>query len=166
SNWESIIRTTVITILAYIALIFLLRGFGKRTLSKMNAFDFIVTIALGSCLASVALNKNVVLLDGILAFFLLIFMQFSISWLSVMTKFVKNFDTRKASMLRYKGEIIEKELKKQRITLEDLHMAVRKKGHTDLKNIDVIVIEATGEITVISEAGEKEEGLEFVENKA
>ena len=166
SNWESIIRTTVITILAYIALIFLLRGFGKRTLSKMNAFDFIVTIALGSCLASVALNKNVVLLDGILAFFLLIFMQFSISWLSVRTKFVKNLVTSKASMLLYKGELFEKELKKQRITLEDLHMAVRKKGHTDLKNIDVIVIEATGEITVISEAGEKEEGLEFVENKA
>lgn len=68
-SWESIFRTTVITILAYVLLIFLLRVSGKRTLSKMNAFDFIVTIALGSTLATVMLNKNVAFADGILAFF-------------------------------------------------------------------------------------------------
>ena len=109
NNWESLGRTFIITILAYVVMVIFLRVSGKRTLSKMNAFDFIVTIALGSCLASVALNKNVVLLDGILAFFLLIFMQFSISWLSVRTKFVKNLVTSKASMLLYKGELFERQ---------------------------------------------------------
>lgn len=44
----------VIGVLAYASLILLLRASGKRTLSKMNAFDFIVTVALGSTLASVA----------------------------------------------------------------------------------------------------------------
>lgn len=68
-SWESIFRTVVITILAYVLLILLLRVSGKRTLSKMNAFDFIVTIALGSTLATVMLNKNVALIDGVLAFF-------------------------------------------------------------------------------------------------
>ncbi|MDQ3844263.1 MAG: DUF421 domain-containing protein, partial [Bacteroidota bacterium] len=64
-SWESIIRTIVITVLAYALLIFLLRTSGKRTLSKMNAFDFIVTVALGSTLATVMLNKNVALIDGV-----------------------------------------------------------------------------------------------------
>ena len=62
-SWESIIRTSVITILAYILMIFFLRISGKRTLSKMNAFDLIVTIALGSTLATVSLSKNVALAD-------------------------------------------------------------------------------------------------------
>jgi len=68
-SWHSIIRTIVITILAYIFLIFMLRISGKRTLSKMNAFDFIITIALGSTFASVSLNKNVALADGVLVLF-------------------------------------------------------------------------------------------------
>jgi uncharacterized membrane protein YcaP (DUF421 family) len=50
--WESIVRTLVIGVLAYAILILQLRISGKRTLSKMNAFDFIVTIALGSTLAT------------------------------------------------------------------------------------------------------------------
>lgn len=57
-NWTSLIRTICLTTLGYAAMVLILRISGKRTLSKMNAFDFIVTIALGSCLATVALNKN------------------------------------------------------------------------------------------------------------
>lgn len=88
-SWDSILRTLVITILAYVALIILLRISGKRTLSKMNAFDFIVTIALGSTLATVLLNKSVSLADGVLALFLLIGLQFLITFFSVRSKSFK-----------------------------------------------------------------------------
>jgi len=57
-NWQSLVRTFILTILIYIVVVIFLKAFGKRTLSKMNAFDFIVTIALGSCLPTVALNKK------------------------------------------------------------------------------------------------------------
>lgn len=81
-NWESLYRTFFITIMAYFALIFLLRISGKRSLSKMNAFDFIITVALGSTLATVLLNKSVALADGVLAFALLIGLQYIITfWL-------------------------------------------------------------------------------------
>lgn len=63
-SWESIFRTIVITVLAYFSLIRLLRISGKRTLSKMKAFDFVVTVALGSTPATVLLNKLVALADG------------------------------------------------------------------------------------------------------
>jgi uncharacterized membrane protein YcaP (DUF421 family) len=92
-SWESLGRTFTVTILAYLIMIFLLRVSGKRTLSKMNALDFIVTIALGSTLATVALNKNVALADGALAFFLLIFLQFFITWLTVREKKIKKIVT-------------------------------------------------------------------------
>ncbi len=50
--------------LAYVALIIFLRVSGKRTLSKWNAFDFVVTIALGSILASVVVSKDLVLVEA------------------------------------------------------------------------------------------------------
>jgi len=87
-SWESIVRTIIITILAYISLVILLRISGKRTLSKMNAFDFIVTVALGSTLASVLLTKDVALADGVLAFILLIGLQYIITKLAVKSKTV------------------------------------------------------------------------------
>lgn len=125
--WQSIFRTIIITVAAYIALIVLLRISGKRTLSKMNTFDFIVTIALGSTFATVSLNKNVALADGVLAFFLLIFLQYIITWLSVRYKSIKQLITSRPALLLYKGELYHDVLKKERITIEEVHVAARKK---------------------------------------
>ncbi|MEZ6111860.1 MAG: hypothetical protein R3C99_12705 [Pirellulaceae bacterium] len=66
-NAFSLFRTLVMGVLAYVCLIILLRVSGKRTLSKMNAFDLIVTVALGSTLATVLLSKDVTLAQGSLA---------------------------------------------------------------------------------------------------
>lgn len=149
-NWSSIGRTFIITILAYLILIIMLRVSGKRTLSKMNAFDFIVTIALGSSLATVALNKSVPLVEGLLVFFLLILLQFVITWLSVRIKKVKQLVTSQPALLLYKGEVLEEVLRKERITLEEVNVAARESGFSDLKEIDAIVLETTGKMTVIS----------------
>lgn len=70
-------------VLSYTALVVLLRTSGKRTLSKMDAFDFVVTIALGSTLASVMLSKNTSWAQGVVAFGLLITLQYAVTWLSV-----------------------------------------------------------------------------------
>ncbi len=114
-SWESKVRTCVITVMAYVLLIALLRVSGKRTLSKMNAFDFIVTIALGSTLATVILNKNVALVDGVLAFFLLIGLQYLITWLSARYKKVSDLVKSTPSLLVYKGKMLEEIMLKERI---------------------------------------------------
>ena len=69
--------------LAYTALVVLLRTTGKPPLSKMNAFDLIVTVAHGLTLATVLLSKDVALAEGVLAFALLVHLQFAITWLSI-----------------------------------------------------------------------------------
>jgi len=148
-NWQSLGRTTIITILAYVGLLFLLRISGKRTLSKMNAFDLTVTIALGSSLATVALNKNVPLADGLLAFSLLIFLQFLITWISVRYQRFRQLVTSQPTMLVYKGEVFHEILKKERVTLEEVYVAARKKDIASLEDIEVVVMETTGDLTVI-----------------
>jgi uncharacterized membrane protein YcaP (DUF421 family) len=148
-NWDSIIRTCVITILAYVLLIFLLRVSGKRTLSKMNAFDFIVTVALGSTLATVMLNKNIALADGVLGFFLLIFLQFIITWLSARNKSVSNLVKSTPSLLVYKGEMLKEWMLKERIDEDEIHAIVRQEGFTSIEEIDAIILETDGSLNVI-----------------
>ncbi len=148
-SWESIIRTVVITVLAYILLIVFLRVSGKRTLSKMNAFDFIVTIALGSTLASVMLTKNVALADGVLAFFLLISLQYLITWLSVRNKTINNLVKSTPALLVYKGVMLRKTMIKERIDEDEIYAIIRKKGFSSLEDADAIVLETDGSLTLI-----------------
>jgi uncharacterized membrane protein YcaP (DUF421 family) len=74
----------------------------------MNAFDFIVTVALGSTLATVMLSKDVALVDGILAFFLLIFLQFIITRASVRSQTISNLVKSSPSLLVYEDVILQK----------------------------------------------------------
>jgi len=64
NSWSDLIRIIIIGVLAYIGLVVLLLVSGKRTLSKMNSFDFVITVALGSTLATVLLSKDVALAEG------------------------------------------------------------------------------------------------------
>ena len=63
-GWAGLLRVLVVGALAYAALVLLLRVSGKRTLSKMNAFDLVVTVALGSTLATVLPSRDVALAEG------------------------------------------------------------------------------------------------------
>ncbi|MBD3629954.1 YetF domain-containing protein [Cyclobacterium sp.] len=148
-SWESLIRTICLTTMGYIAMVFLLRVSGKRTLSKMNAFDFIVTIALGSCLASVALNKNIPLTDGVTAISLFIAFQYLLTWLSVRKKEVKSLITNSPSLLFYKGEFLYEAMKKERITVEEIYRSGRQQGISKLDEVNMVILETTGEITLI-----------------
>jgi uncharacterized membrane protein YcaP (DUF421 family) len=82
-------RVLVVGVLAYITFGLFLRLSGKRTLSKMNAFDFVVTVAPGSTLATVLLTEDVALADGALAFALLVGLQFVVTWSSVRARWVR-----------------------------------------------------------------------------
>jgi uncharacterized membrane protein YcaP (DUF421 family) len=148
-NWESIYRTVIISFLAYISLIILLRISGKRTLSKMNAFDFIVTIALGSTLATVLLNKDVALADGVLAFSLLIFFQFIITYLSVRYQGFNNLVKSTPALISYKGSLIKTTMKKERINEDEIFAIIREKGLSSLSETEAIVLETDGSLTVI-----------------
>lgn len=157
-SWESVARIAINTTLAYAAIIILLNLSGKRTLSKMNAFDFIVTVALGSSLATVALSKDVTLLDGVLAFIMFIFLQYCLTWLSVRVKAVKKIITNDPMLLLYQGKMLPDVMKKERITKEELYVAARESGITDLQDIHAIILETTGTISVISERDAQEAG--------
>ncbi len=163
-DWQSLLRAFILTVLAYVTLIIFIRISGKRTLSKMNAFDFLVTIALGSCLATVSLNKNIALAEGALVYFTLIFLQFIITWLSVRVKQVKKIVTGQPALLLYKGELLGDAMKRERITIEEIYMKARASGIADLNEIEVIVLETTGDITIISKLEKSNGNAETLKN--
>lgn len=151
SDWQSILRIFIISIAAYLALVFILRISGKRTLSKMNAFDLIVTIALGSTLATVILNKNVSLSEGVLAFTLLVLLQYVITYWSARNKQISQLVKSAPTLIAYNGELLKKNMLSERIDEDEVWAALRKKGYSSLADTDAIVLETDGSLTVIKQ---------------
>ena len=148
-NWDSIQRTLIIGILAYTALIFMLRISGKRTLSQMKEFDFIVTVALGSTLATVLLNKDVSLTDGIVALGLLIFLQYLLAAISVTSKSFSKMISSEPTLIFYQGVFLKKALRKERVTEAEVRSVLRSRGIAKLDEVDAVVMESNGQFSVI-----------------
>lgn len=149
SGWESLLRTLVVSVLAYVTLIVFLRISGKRTLSKMNAFDLVVTVALGSTLATVLLTKDVALADGALAFALLIGLQFVVTWSSVRSEWIRRLVTGEPRLLVYRGEFLSAELRRARVTDEEIRAAVRAAGLASLEDVEAAVLETDGSFSIV-----------------
>ena len=153
-SWEGVVRTIVVGLAAYAALIFMLRISGKRTLSKMNAFDLIVTVALGSTLAAVLLDASVPLAEGVLALALLIWLQYAITWASVRSPRFQDLIKDEPSLLVHEGRYLDGALRKQRVTREEIRAALRASGKTEVAEVTSVVLETDGSLTVIPRRGE------------
>jgi uncharacterized membrane protein YcaP (DUF421 family) len=139
----------VVGILAYLGLVVLLRVTGKRTLSKLNAFDLVVTVSLGSCLATVLLSKEISLVEGIVGFAVLCSMQFCATWLSVRFDWVKQIVKSEPTLLLLRGKPLTNALRRQRITIDELEAAVRNANGVGLDSVEAIVLETDGSLSVI-----------------
>ncbi|MDP8925344.1 MAG: DUF421 domain-containing protein, partial [Actinomycetota bacterium] len=148
-SWAVLGRTAIVGVLAYLVLVFLLRVSGKRTLSKMNAFDLVVTVALGSTLATVLLSKSVSLANGMLAFALLISLQFAITWLSVRSPAVRNLVKAEPTLLLHRGRFLRMAMKLERVTEAEILAALRGQGIASVEEVEAVVLETDSSFSVV-----------------
>lgn len=151
-SWSDIARTLLVGGAAYIALMLVLRVSGKRTLSQLNAFDFVVTVALGSTLATVLLSSEVSWAEGVVALALLATLQFAIAWATTRWQPLRKVITSSPQVLLRDGAIDAAALRTARLSEAEVRQAVRSSGVGDLAEVAVVVLETNGSISVISRA--------------
>lgn len=148
-SWSGLGRVLLVGLLAYVVFVAILRISGKRTLTKLNAFDLVVTVALGSTLATVLLNKSVALAEGVLAMALLVFLQFAITWLAVRVSWVDGLIKSEPTLIVHEGRFLEQALVAQRVTKDEVLSALRSSGAGDLADVDAAVLETDGSMSVL-----------------
>lgn len=148
-NWAGLARVLLIGLAAYLALIVLLRLSGKRTLSKLNAFDLVVTVALGSTFATVLLSKDVALAEGLMAFAVLIFGQYAAAKLSVRFDAVHRALKSDPQVLVFQGQVLDGALRRERVTLDEVKAVVRGAGLSSLEQAGAVVLESDGSFHVL-----------------
>ena len=149
-SWSDILRILLVGSASYVTLVVVLRVTGKRTLAQLNAFDFIVTVALGSTLATILLSQTVSWSEGVAALGLLVGLQLLVAWVSSRRESVRSALTATPAVLLRNGFIQYEALRANRLTESEVRQAVRQSGTGDLADIAVVVLETNGKLSVIS----------------
>ena len=148
-GWMPISRVVVLSVCTYIGLIELLRVSGKRTLSKMNAFDLVVTVALGSTLATAILSRDTALAQSLAAFAMLVLLQYVVAFLSVHSRRFSRLIKAEPRLLYYRGEFLAEAMRRERVTREEVLETVRGQGIGSMEDVDAVVLETAATVSVI-----------------
>lgn len=147
-SWYNVGRTVTLSIIGFLSLIALLRVSGKRTLSKLNVFDFVFVVAVGSIFAASIMEKDVTLIEGIAALATLVGMQIGLAELAARSELAERIINGEPALLLSHGRFIPRALKRERVTEEEVRAAIRAKGVTRVEDVDAVVLENDGTLTV------------------
>ena len=149
TSWSSVLMVILSTVGIYIALIAYTRIAGLRSFSKMSSFDFAITVAFGSVIASTILAKDPPLLQAIVGLGSLYAIQMAVSNLRGSSSMVGAIVDNEPLLLMKGTEIIEENLEKAKVTHGDLRSKLREANVTQMHQIHAVVMEATGDIAVM-----------------
>lgn len=143
------------TILVLVILFFITKMMGKKQISELNFFDYVVGITIGSIAADISLDIEKDMIAGIAALFIYGFISYIISFVSIKSILARRFFIGVPTVLVEKGKIIESGLKKSKIDVNDLLMEARENGYFNLDEIDYALMEVNGNISFLPKEKEK-----------
>lgn len=152
-GWEPIARIVVVGTLGYVALVLLLRASGKRTLTQMSSFDFVITVAIGASFGRVLTARPIPLAEAVTAFALLIGLQLLVSTAHVRSSRFAALLRAEPALIAYRGELRTSSMRRHGLTEDEVLTAVRRNGHASVRQVGAVVLEPDGTLSVIEDLG-------------
>lgn len=149
---EDLLEVAVRAVIMYLFAVGLLRIFGKRTTMTTASFDLIVTVALGSVLASTIVSTTRPIMQGMVGIAALVGLQWMVSMGVSRNKTIETIVVSPARMLLRDGKILRDNLLDERLSVEQLEQSVRHSGYASKRNLQAAILESNGAISVIEQS--------------
>ncbi len=143
------------SILILVLLFFLTKGMGKKQVSQMNMYDYLIGITIGSIAADISLDIEKDLFAGVISLVIYGLSAVLVTYLTLKSIPLRRFLCGVPTILIEHGKIIEKNLAKEGIDLNDLQEEARQNGYFDLSKVNYAVLETSGKISFLSLAKEE-----------
>lgn len=140
------------TIIIYTFVLIAIRLMGKREIGQLQPYELVVTIMIADVASLPMQNVSIPLVQGLVPIMGLLFSQIVASVLVFKSKLINKYISGKPSILVADGRIIEKNLKKQKYSIEGLLEQIRVCGYPSLLDLDYVILETSGQISVIPKA--------------
>lgn len=163
-EWTRVGEILLSALLVYVALVLVLRITGKRTTSKMNSFDWVVTVALGSMVGTIILVDEVPLVEGIAGIAGLVVLQYAMAATAARFPGFQNVIKATPRMLYYGDEFFEQTMKQERITRVEILAAARSQGFTSFNDISAVVLETNSDLSILPRPEHEDDLDELLDN--
>lgn len=154
------INLFVRTLVLYALVITALRLMGKRQIGELQPSELVVAIMI-SDLATVPMSEvGVPLLYGIIPIFTLVVSEITISYVCLRSEKARTLLSGRPQILMHRGKLCFREMKRCRVNIDDLIEELRKAGYFSFSEVETVILETGGSITVIPSSGAMQPTLE------
>ena len=144
SLMEKILRSATI----YLFLLLAFRLTGKRQIGQLTPFDLIVLLIISNVVQNALIGKDDSLGGGIIGASTILLLNYVVVELTYRSRRARRILEARPTLLIYHGRILEENLRKERLTLDELHAALRKNGLREPAQVELAVLEENGGISV------------------
>lgn len=149
STWQALVLVVASTLGIYVSLIVVTRLSGLRSFSKLSGFDFAVTVAIGSVVATVLVAEDPPLAQGVMALAALYAIQIGIAALRHRSDTVAGWVDNEPILIMDHQRILDENLRRGHMTREDLYAKLREANVLRLEEVRAVVMESTGDVSVL-----------------
>jgi uncharacterized membrane protein YcaP (DUF421 family) len=143
---DILLRASVV----YLFMVAAIRLFGKKELSQLSVTDLVFILLISNAVQNAMLGPDTSLAGGVLAALCLFVLNYLLKLIMYRSKKVKSLIEGEPVMLVYKGNLIEDNMAKEKITLDELEAVVREHGVSSIDNVALAILEIDGNISVLS----------------
>ena len=144
--WEMILRATSV----YVVLLLMVRITGKRTVGQFTPFDLILVVLLGESVGESMVGGDHSLVGGLILAGTLLGLNWLVGFISARSPAFDRLTEGRPVLIARNGELFRDVLRRQSLDEEDFKMAMRQCGCTDLSQVELAMLETSGNITVIT----------------
>lgn len=148
-SWHSTLQVAIRAAVGYLAIVAALRVIGEQALAKMSAYDLIVTITLGSVVASIPFSRGVALVDAIAIMITFIVLQELIRWAQARSKAARMIVVERPRVVVWEGRLLLDRVERWRLTVDEIRAAVRRAGLAGITEVQAVVLENDGDWSVV-----------------
>lgn len=137
------------TLILYLLVVIVLRIMGKPQIGQLQPFELVIAIMISELAAVPMADTEIPLINGIIPILTLLFAQVTLSYWSLKSDKARNIICGKPSIVIEKGRILEDELRRLRMTVNDLLEQLRVKNYPNVSEVNYAILETNGDLSVI-----------------
>ena len=146
--WEKVLRSLVV----YVFLLVAFRLTGKRQIGQLTPFDLVVLLIISNVVQNAVIGPDNSLGGGLIGAAVILLANYLVVEVTFRSKRARRLLEAQPTLLIHNGRILHANLASERVTLDDLHAALRRSGVAAVEHVRVAVLEENGGISVIQRA--------------
>ena len=150
-----ILEVIIRSLLSLATLFIATKIIGKKQVSELSLFDYVIGISIGNFAAEISLSDDIQYVNSFVAVMVFGIISYLVSWWSLKSMRMRRFFLGKPTMLVQNGKIIEKNLRKIRMNVNELLQQCRTNGNFDLNEIEYAIMESNGQVSILPKAENK-----------